>query len=112
MNPQNWTYNNFYLINNNKFKQKKLQQMLKIDSFDLNTFTESLSKIADAGRTLIHRNFIPGVVSGGSTELADILQRDSLWTTVYGKVKKNFLSEQVWWSTVDLKKKVFFRKIR
>ncbi len=65
MNPQNWTYNNFYLINNNKCKQKKLQQMLKIGSFDLNTFTEPLSKIADDGRTLFHRNFIPGVVSGG-----------------------------------------------
>ncbi len=24
----------------------------------------------------------------GSTELADILQRDSLWTAVHGKVKK------------------------
>ncbi len=34
--------------------------MLKIGSFDLNTFTELLSKIADSGRTLIHRNFIPG----------------------------------------------------
>ncbi len=34
--------------------------MFKIASFGLNTFTEPLSKIADDGRTLFHRNFIPG----------------------------------------------------
>jgi hypothetical protein len=45
-------------------------------------------------------------VSGGSTELVDILQGGSIWTAVYGKVFF-FRSEQVWRSTVDLKKKLF-----
>ncbi len=83
--------------------------MLKIGSFDLNTFTEPLSKIADDGRILFHRNFIPGVVSGGSIELADILQRDSLWTAVYGKVKKiSIRASLVKYGRFE--KKVFFEK--
>ena len=49
-------------------------------------------------------------VSGGSTELADLLQGDSLWTAVYGKV--NFF-----WIRANLveygryEKKVVFEKI-